>query len=94
MPLADLLRAIDDGRAADLMYPVDEAIVDFDAIAVGSEGERRITTGSPHRPARVLREPCGAALCRVYSEDGAVVGIARFEPTAGEWRPVKSLVSR
>jgi len=92
VPLRELLDALADGRWADLIYPPDEALLDLDAIVVGPEGERRMTTGSPWRPPAVLRRPPSRALCRVYSSAGEVVAIGAFDAAADNWHPVKTLV--
>ena len=92
VPLQRLVDALEHGQWENLIYPTDEALIGLDAIVVGQEGERRITTGSSWRPSLVLRRPAGQSLCRVYSLDGLPLGIAEFDPSADNWRPVKTFV--
>ena len=89
--LDDLVEAFADGRGADYLLPPDAAVSDLDAIVVGEEGERRLSTGSPYRPDLVLRRPADNAECRTYSVAGDHIGIAIYDAAADLWRPTKKL---
>jgi tRNA pseudouridine55 synthase len=66
-----------------LMHPLDEALLDFEAMVVGPESERRIRNGQQ------VPGPAGDGMGyrRAYSTAGNFIGLLRYDPRTGLWQP-------
>ncbi len=69
----------------DLLYPLDEALLQYPALVVAGQDVSRILNGQPV----VAEPPTEGALARVYGPDGEFVALARGDAEAGLWRPHK-----
>ncbi|MCX7839601.1 MAG: tRNA pseudouridine(55) synthase TruB [Anaerolineae bacterium] len=86
--LDELRAAFAQQRVEQYVHPLDEALVQFQAVAVNAENARRITQGhSLH---------CGRAfttqLLRAYAPDGECIALLERGKSAGEWKPHKVFV--
>ncbi|MDO8490769.1 MAG: tRNA pseudouridine(55) synthase TruB [Dehalococcoidia bacterium] len=83
---ADLEEAVRLECWRELLYPVDEAVLDFTAVIVGQSTEQAIRTGRPlDRQAVPPGEP--GTWCRAYSLAGGLISLLRFQPEAEVWHP-------
>jgi tRNA pseudouridine55 synthase len=95
--LSRLEEAFAHGQGEDYLLPMDEALLDWPAIAVGAEDARRISQGQAVRDS--IRDDApendgsGHALWRAYSLDGEFLAIMDYDPETGVWRPKKVFAS-
>jgi len=84
--LETLSEAFATGRWAELLRPLDEALLDFEAITFDCQAERRIRLGQP-----VLGpEPSSSSsLCRAYSTEGRLIALLQYKAQTGLWQPKK-----
>ncbi len=83
IPLPDLEARIAAGSWQELLYPLDEALLQYPALIANVEEMARLVRGQPIEAPAV---PEGA-LRRVYGPEGEFVALARGEQ--GAWRPHK-----
>ena len=83
--LETLAKAVAAGDWMHLLYPLDAALLDFEAVTVDVMGARRLRHGQPI--------PCSAppatALGRAYGPDGTLIAVVAYDPEAALWRPKK-----
>ncbi len=76
---------VEEGRWQDLLYPLDEALLQYPALIVPAEDVRRLLHGQP-----IVAEPVAErALRRIYGPDGVFVALVEGDESAGVWRPHK-----
>lgn len=81
--VAEVIAAAAEGRAAELLLPLDSLFAAYPALTVGAEEERRIRCGNESALPGIPD-----ALWRVYSETGAFLALSRTE--AGKLTTIKS----
>ncbi len=70
----------------ELLYSIDEAVLDLAAVIVGESTQKAIRTGTPLDPETVT--PGGPGdWCRAYSVSGELISLLRFQPEAAVWHP-------
>jgi len=78
------------------VYPMDHVLADWKTETVSDETAQAIRNGrpvdleqTPDRDAEQTPEPAERDLCRIYTSDGRLLSLVRFEPATRQWRPVK-----
>ena len=87
--LERLEEAFRHGQGEGYLLPLDEALLDWPAIVVGSDDARRLANGQAILADPPSMEGDGAGLHRAYSVDGQFLAVLAFEPEAGRWQPKK-----
>jgi tRNA pseudouridine55 synthase len=86
---AKSLEAVQDafahGQWSEIVHPLDEALLDFDALVADAEQTRRIKQGI----AIPAASPPGTMLVRAYSADGECIALLRYNSVTHEWWPEK-----
>lgn len=85
--------AFSDGSWQDLLYPMDEVVLDLGAVIVGQESEQAVRCGRPLSP-RQMPQVSGSSYCRAYSVDGRLIALLRFVAEQGWWHPEKVFCHR
>jgi len=84
---AETLEAVEesfrDGYWMDLLHPLDEALLDFDAMIVDPEIEQRIRNGQQVPGAA----PGRTNYRRAYSRGGDFIGLLRYDSRTSLWQP-------
>lgn len=89
LSLEEVERRFAQGTAAEIVHPLDEALLDYPAWVADAEAERRLRQGQP-----VAGPPSeGGAVARAYSEGGEFFAVLSYDATAQVWRPRKVLHS-
>lgn len=86
--LDELRAAFAQQRVESLLHPLDEALQQFQAVAVNDEHARRITQGHSLHCGRAFTTP----LLRAYAPDGECIALLEPGRRAGEWKPHKVFV--
>jgi tRNA pseudouridine55 synthase len=86
--LAEVEAAIADGRAAELLLPMDEALRDMEMLTVDAEAERRIRHGQQIAVLPVT-DTDSMPLRRAYSATGEILAILAYDQRTGRWQPRK-----
>ena len=81
-----LSEAFATGRWTELIHPLDEALLDFEAITVGSQAERQIRFG---QPVQGPTPSSSSSLCRAYSTEGKLIALLQYDAQTGLWQPKK-----
>jgi len=77
------------------VYPIDSVLAHWRAAIVSDEKVRAIRNGSAvvlesdNGVSRVPVESPFESRCRVYTPDGCLLGVLRFDAERGQWRPEK-----
>jgi tRNA pseudouridine55 synthase len=80
------------GHWAELVYPMDVAVLHLPVMTVDEDSEKAIVNG---RPLAVATEgDVSAGLCRAYSRDGRFIAILRYDAERGHWKPEKVFEKR
>lgn len=66
-----------------VIHPLDEALLDYDAMAVDEERERKLRHGQQ------IEGKASTTLCRIYSLGGDLIAIAQYDPSTQLWQPRK-----
>jgi tRNA pseudouridine55 synthase len=78
------------------VYPIDIVLRQYEAIVVDSATEEIIRKGSPvvleQGDSRDVNGSPGHDYCRAYSLDGRFLGVLRYDPEKGTWRPKKVML--
>ncbi|MDY7042024.1 MAG: tRNA pseudouridine(55) synthase TruB [Chloroflexota bacterium] len=86
--LDELEAASAEGRAAELLLPMDEALRDMERLTVDAEAERRIRHGQQiDAPSAADTDPTSPR--RVYSAMGELLAILTYDQNTGHWQPHK-----
>jgi tRNA pseudouridine55 synthase len=80
-----LSEAFATGRWVELIHPLDEALLDFEAITFGSQAERQIRFGQQVQGP----PPSSSSLCRAYSTEGKLIALLQYDAQTGLWQPKK-----
>ncbi len=84
--LADLETCVEAGCWQGLLYPLDEALLQFPALVVSQEDMARLVNGRPI----AARDATQGALRRVYGPGGEFIALVQGDVTAGgAWQPHK-----
>ncbi len=68
-----------------ILHPLDEALLHYDAVIVDGETEKKIRQGQWVKGF----EPPDGPLCRAYSSSGRFVALLRYDEEAKVWQPRK-----
>lgn len=74
-----------DGSWPDILHPLDEALLHFEAVVVDAETEIRIRQGQGVKGL----EPLDGPFCRAYSSSRRFVALLRYEEESRLWKPRK-----
>ncbi len=89
--LEELEKAVSENRAGELITPCDRMLADYPAVNVSEKQSSRFTNGGELDLARI--KSCTAdGLCRVYSPDGAFLGLGNVKKADGILAVEKILV--
>jgi tRNA pseudouridine55 synthase len=83
--LEPLREALAKGYAGQFLHPLDEALLDFEAIVVEPDVAKRLQQGNPLTSDRGYSTP----LLRAYSRSGQLIGLLEPGETPGLWKPKK-----
>lgn len=83
--LDELRAAFAQQRVAQYLHPLDEALQQFQAVAVNAENARRITQGHSLHCGRAF----ATSLLRAYAPDGECIALLEPGKASGEWKPHK-----
>ncbi len=83
--LEPLREALAQGYAEQFLHPLDEALLEFEAIVVEPDVAKRLQQGSPWTSDRDYSTP----LLRAYSRTGDLVGLIEPGETPRLWKPKK-----
>ena len=83
--LETILDSLRNGYWMFFIHPLDEALLDFPAMIVDEETERRIRHGQMVE----VPQAVDGTYARAYSEKGYFIAIMRYEAWAQAWQPVK-----
>jgi len=84
--LEALSEAFATGRWVELLRPLDEALLDFEAITFDCQAERRIRLG---QPVPGPKPSSSSSLCRAYSTEGRLIALLQYKAQTGLWQPKK-----
>ena len=79
-----------------LVYPMDEVLLDWQAVVLGQAGQRAFLQGQAltfkpvRKPGKAQK---GSPFCRVYTGAGDLLAVARLDPYTGLCQPQKVLYS-
>lgn len=73
------------GRWTELIHPLDEALLDFEAITFGKQAEHQIRFGQQVPGPK----PSASSLCRAYSTEGKLIALLQYDAQTGLWQPKK-----
>jgi len=84
--LTEAVQCLTDGQWQQILHPVDEALLGFEAVTMDGEAETMIRHGQQvHGP-----EPLGAPFCRAYSSSsGRFVALLQYDRQSKTWQPRK-----
>lgn len=94
LSLAELELACEHGYWEDLTYPMDEVLLNWEAVVLGKAGQKALLQGQPLnlKPVRKSGWPGkGSPFCRVYSGGGDLLAVASLDPYTGVCQPQKVL---
>ncbi len=74
------------GRWAEVLHPIDEALVAYEAITVDGETERKIRFG---QQVAGPTPSCLPSLRRAYSGQGQLIALLSYDARTGLWQPKK-----
>jgi len=88
--------AFREGHWQRLVYPMEHVLMDWRTETVSEDTAKAIKNGRPvdlaldqDYEAREIPEPVERNRCCVYTPDGRLLSLMRFEPTTRQWQPVK-----
>jgi tRNA pseudouridine55 synthase len=88
--LGDVEKAFRDGVGEDLLYPLDEALLDVPAVVVGDDSAKRLRDGQILTlDAMVGADASVGQLCRAYDRNGAILALLEYDADQQAWRPKK-----
>ena len=86
LTLEEFAESFSQGRWRDLLHPIDEALLGFDAMVVDRDAEYKIRHGQEIEGKELV---VSTALCRAYSPVGDLIGLLERDPRTGLWQPRK-----
>ncbi len=92
VPLGEFVRKVEQGRWAQLLYPIDQALADrFPAIHLSAEAAWRLCSGQAIAGRKGAED---GAMVRVYGPGDRFLALASYQADDRVWRPRKVFVSR
>lgn len=91
LTLEELELACQNGYWKDLVYPMDEVLLSWEVVVLGKAGQRSILQGQPLNLRPVRKPAKGSPFCRIYSDGGDLLAVARLDPYTGLCQPQKVL---
>ncbi|MFB0546945.1 MAG: tRNA pseudouridine(55) synthase TruB [Anaerolineae bacterium] len=88
--LEALAEAFAQNRWSELIRPIDEALLMYEAMTVNAEVEHRIRLGQQVKGPRPLSP---SSLRRAYSAQGHLIALLRYDARTGRWQPEKVFAS-
>jgi tRNA pseudouridine55 synthase len=85
VPLTVVEDSFAKGYWPQILHPLDEGLLHYDAVIVDEEAEKRVYHGQPVWGLK----PLETSLCRVYSTSGRFVALLRYDQDAEVWQPRK-----
>ena len=85
--ISKLEDAFRQGYWAELIYPMDVAVLHLPMVTVDEDSEKAVMNGRPL--ALVTEGEASGKLCRAYSRDGRFIAILRYDVDRGHWKPEK-----
>jgi tRNA pseudouridine55 synthase len=85
--IAKLEDAFRQGHWAELLHPIDVAVLHLSAIIVDEESEKAVINGRPL--ALTQGAEVSEKICRAYARDGRFIAILRHDEERGCWKPEK-----
>jgi tRNA pseudouridine55 synthase len=83
--LATVEESFAEGYWSQILHPLDEALLHYEAVTVDEETEKKIRQGQ-----RVKGfEPPNGPLCRAYSSSGRFIALLRYDQEKEVWQPRK-----
>jgi hypothetical protein len=76
------------GKEGRYLCPLDEALLDLEAMVLGPEDTHRIVQGAAIRGTS-YRQPVGSGLRRAYSSEGDLLAIVDYDADRDCWKPRK-----
>lgn len=83
--LSALEEAFGQGYWPELIYPLDEALLDYEAMIVNEEKAKRIRWGQQIEGEGKI----STHLCRAYSVEGELIALLQYDQRTGLWQPKK-----
>lgn len=83
--LAIIVEAIEEEWWMLLIHPLDEALLDYEAMIVDESTEETIRHGQMVE----AQKPINTPYARAYSKDGRFIAVMRYEEWADKWQPSK-----
>lgn len=87
--LDKVTQALEEGWWMLLIHPLDEALLDYEALIVDRQNEERIRHGQMIE----APQPAGTPYARVYSQDGHFLAVVRYDGWTRKWHPSKVFAS-
>jgi len=85
LTLEEFAGSFSQGHWRDLLHPIDEALLGFDAMVVDRDTKHKIRHGQRIEG----KGSVSTALCRAYSLRGDLIGLLERDPRTGLWQPRK-----
>ncbi|MCL4458697.1 MAG: tRNA pseudouridine(55) synthase TruB [Chloroflexi bacterium] len=95
IPLADLEDAFLQEYWSSLIYPLDEGLLDHDAVILSAESERVVKNGRPWGPKSGPSKGHSydeIGPCRAYTASGEMIAVLEFDPRGQHWLSQKVFV--
>jgi tRNA pseudouridine55 synthase len=83
--LAEALERLADGHWQQILHPLDEALLGYEAVIVDESTEHLIRHGQQVKGP----EPLSAPLCRAYSSSGRFIALLQYDEQNKTWQPRK-----
>lgn len=83
--LDTVIKALEEGWWMYLIHPLDEALLDYEAMIVDKTTEKKIRHGQMIE----APQPVNTPYARAYSDDGRFIALMRYEEWAQKWQPKK-----
>lgn len=91
--LEELAEAVQQGRAAETLFPLDEPLLAWDALILSARSAAEVRHGQsiPFVPPPRMGPPLDwiGRRARAYDPQGQLVALVRYQPSQGGWRPFK-----
>jgi tRNA pseudouridine55 synthase len=84
--LDELAKAFADGSADELIFALDEGLLDYDALIVSEQRAQAVRNGIDWTARRAVGGECPV---RVYSVEGEILAMANYDAGSGSWHPSK-----
>ncbi|HEM61649.1 MAG TPA: tRNA pseudouridine(55) synthase TruB, partial [Chloroflexi bacterium] len=85
IPLSEAERLLSTGRGREILHPLDEALLRFEAFRLDEESVERVRQGQPVEGPQPTQGP----LSRAYGPDGRLIALLRYDRERTIWQPRK-----